>query len=141
MKEYKLKINGNNYRIAIKEYDSHTAKVEVNGTAYNVEMEASAAPAVKAPQIIVQSAPIYTGTNQPIKTASSAGAVRSPLPGVILDVYAHVGDAVQVGQKLLMLEAMKMENIIEAHKAGKVAAVKVNKGDTVLEGAELVVIE
>jgi biotin carboxyl carrier protein len=143
MKEYKLKINGNNYRVAVKDYDGQNAKVEVNGTLYTVEMEEPAKSAVRQPQVIVQAAPINTGTNQPPKTASpaSAGAVRAPLPGVVLDVYVRMGEQVQAGQKLLMLEAMKMENIIEAHTAGKVAAVKVNRGDSVLEGAELVLIE
>jgi biotin carboxyl carrier protein len=143
MKVYKLKINGNNYRVAVNDYDGSTAKVEVNGTVYNVEMEMPAAIAVKAPQVIVQTAPINTGTGQPVKTAapSSVGAVKAPLPGVVLDVCVRVGDDVKAGQKLLLLEAMKMENSIEAHKAGKVSAIKVNKGDSVLEGAELMVIE
>jgi biotin carboxyl carrier protein len=140
MKEYKLKINGNNYRVAIKDYEGHVAEVEVNGTLYKVEMEMpAAAPVSKTPKI-VQAAPIPSGT--PVKTVASSavGAIKSPLPGVILDVFVRGGDAVKTGQKLLMLEAMKMENVIEADRDGKVAAIKVNKGDSVLEGADLVII-
>ena len=71
---------------------------------------------------------------------SVAGAVKSPLPGVILSVDCKVGDTVKRGQKILVLEAMKMENNINADRDGKIVEIKVNKGDSVLEGADLVVI-
>ena len=127
----------------MKDFDGSAAKVEVNGTLYSVEMDTPIeTTAAKTPQI-VQAAPVHTGTNQPVKTAPPLAlcSVKAPLPGVVLDVFVHTGDQVQVGQKLLLLEAMKMENTIEAHKTGKVSAVKVGKGDSVLEGADLVVIE
>ena len=66
--------------------------------------------------------------------------VKSPLPGVILQVNCKVGDTVKRGQNLLVLEAMKMENNINADRDGKIIEIKVNKGDSVLEGADLVVI-
>ena len=66
--------------------------------------------------------------------------VKSPLPGVILSVDCKVGDTVKRGQKILVLEAMKMENNINADRDGKIVEIKVNKGDSVLEGADLVVI-
>ena len=73
-------------------------------------------------------------------TPSVAGAVKSPLPGVILSIDCKVGDTVKRGQKILILEAMKMENTINADRDGKIIEIKVNKGDSVLEGADLVVI-
>lgn len=73
-------------------------------------------------------------------TSSSAGAVKSPLPGVILSLDCKVGDTVKRGQKIAVLEAMKMENNINADRDGKILEVKVNKGDSVLEGADIVVI-
>ena len=66
---------------------------------------------------------------------------KSPLPGVVNDILVNVGDTVNVGQTVLILEAMKMENNINAIKSGKVTAIKVNKGDSVLEGTELIIIE
>ena len=66
--------------------------------------------------------------------------MRSPLPGVILEVCVNVGDTVKTGQKVAVLEAMKMENVIPATHDGKVTAIKVNKGDSILEGAEIVII-
>jgi biotin carboxyl carrier protein len=79
------------------------------------------------------------------KTSSPAapkgtGSIKSPLPGVILDVYVREGDTVKIGQKLIMLEAMKMENNINADKEGRVASIKVSKGDSVMEGDILIVI-
>ena len=62
------------------------------------------------------------------------------MPGVILSVDCKVGDTVKRGQKLLVLEAMKMENTIPADRDGKIVEIKVNKGDSVLEGADLVII-
>ena len=67
--------------------------------------------------------------------------VKSPLPGVVNDILVKIGDTVNVGQTVLILEAMKMENNINAIKSGKVTAIKVNKGDSVLEGTELIIIE
>jgi biotin carboxyl carrier protein len=59
---------------------------------------------------------------------------------VILDIVVKVGDVVKMGQKVLLLEAMKMENVINADHDGKVLEIKVAKGDSVLEGVDLMVI-
>jgi biotin carboxyl carrier protein len=66
--------------------------------------------------------------------------VTTPLPGTILDVFVNVGDKVNAGQRVVLLEAMKMENNIECDVAGTVTEVKCRKGDSVLEGDVLVVI-
>ena len=137
MKEYKYKINGNLYKVSVGEIEKNIAHVEVNGTVYNVEMEEAAPVKVSAPK--PSSAP-RTATGEPViskptSVSSGADAVKSPLPGVVN------GDTVNVGQTVLILEAMKMENNINAIKSGKVTAIKVNKGDSVLEGTELIIIE
>ena len=69
------------------------------------------------------------------------GSIKSPLPGVILSIDCKVGDTVKKGQKLLVLEAMKMENTIPADRDGEVAEIKVNKGDSVLEGTDLIILK
>nr|HML84930.1 acetyl-CoA carboxylase biotin carboxyl carrier protein subunit [Bacteroidales bacterium] len=56
------------------------------------------------------------------------------------DVYVKEGDTVKIGQRLMMLEAMKMENNIDADKEGKVVSIKKHKGDQVMEGDVLIVI-
>ena len=145
MKEYKLKINGNNYAVTVNEVDGSVAEVEVNGTPFKVEFEKpikkAAAPVAKpmAPKATPAGAPEVKVT-KPAAAGGAGNAVTSPLPGVILEVSVKVGDAVKRGQKVMVLEAMKMENVIEATADGTVTAIKVEKGDSVLEGAPLVII-
>lgn len=144
MKGYKLKINGNDYKVVVKDVDGNTAEVEVNGTHYHIEIERPAAQVSKTPKLVQVAAIPSNDSHQAIaKTAApgAASAIKAPLPGVVLDVYVREGDVVKVGQKLLLLEAMKMENNLEADHAGKVTSVKVRKGDSILEGAVLVIIE
>ncbi len=142
MKSFKYTINGNVYKVHINSVVDDIAEVEVNGIPYNVKMEK---PAKK--QVVTLKRPAQvptTPSGEPVisrpSTPSVAGAVKSPLPGVILSVDCKVGDVVKRGQKILVLEAMKMENIINADRDGKIVEVKVNKGDSILEGADLVVI-
>lgn len=142
MKSFKYTINGNVYKVHINSVVDDVAEVEVNGTPYSVKMEK---PAKK--QMVTLKRPAQaptTASGDPVisRPASSgvAGAVKSPLPGVILSVDCKVGDTVKRGQKILVLEAMKMENNINADRDGKIVEIKVNKRDSVLEGADLVII-
>ena len=149
MKEYKFKINGNEYNVAINSVEGNIADVTVNGKSYQVEMEnAPAAAPVQAvpvaPAVTVSApAPQAAPAAAPAPAAKPAGAgkaVTSPLPGVIIGVKVNVGDVVKPGQVVAVLEAMKMENDIEAEFGGTVTAVNVAKGDSILEGAVIVTI-
>lgn len=140
MKTYKFKINGNEYNVAINSISGNVADVNVNGTAYQVELEDTpAAPVAVAPQPEAPAAPA-----QPVQAAakpSGAGkAVLAPLPGVIIALKVNVGDVVKAGQVVGVLEAMKMENEIQAEFDGTVTAINVAKGDSVLEGAAIVTL-
>ena len=73
--------------------------------------------------------------------ASGEGAVRSPLPGKIIDLRVKAGDTVSRGQPLLVLEAMKMEHTLAAPADGTVKSVRYAVGEQVPEGAELVEFE
>lgn len=156
MKEYKYSINGNEYTVAIIDLDGTTAAVEVNGTSYKVDIlseggvapiqrpVAQPAPAVTkaeapapAPAPAVASAPTPAA---PVASGATGKPILSPLPGVILDLKVNVGDAVKAGQTVAILEAMKMENNINAECDGVVTAIKVAKGDSILEGAEILLI-
>lgn len=147
MKNYKLKINGNEYAVEIKNIEDNIASVVVNGADYSVEVEGMASKP-KTPRVVVNPTVATPGsavTSSPAATASAtasagAGAINSPLPGVILDVYVKEGDSVTVGQKLMSLEAMKMENNIESDRAGVVKSIPARKGDSVLEGDVLITI-
>lgn len=146
MKTYKFRINGNEYNVEINSVEGNLADVTVNGAAYKVEMEkapaapaapaATANPAAQARQDAPASAPA-----KPAPAPAGAGkAITSPLPGVIIEVSVKEGQAVKAGQKVAVIEAMKMENEIQASSDGTVTAVLVNKGDSVLEGTEIVKI-
>lgn len=146
MKSYKFRINGNEYNVDINSVEGNIADVTVNGASYQVEMENASAPVQKPAQApaTATTAPASSATTTPApKAAAPAGAgkpVTSPLPGVIIEVSVKEGQAVKAGQKVAVLEAMKMENEIQAPADGTVTAILVNKGDSVLEGAEIVKI-
>jgi biotin carboxyl carrier protein len=144
MKEYKFKINGNEYRVTIQSVDGQRADVTVNGTNYQVEMEQASAATAAIPTTasitIPAASPAAPAANPAAKPAGEGKAVESPIPGVIVEVSVKVGDVVKAGQKVAVIEAMKMENEIQAPEAGTVTAVIVNKGDSVLEGDPIVKI-
>lgn len=137
MKKFKYKINGNEYKVSVHKMEETLAEIEVNGTFYKVELEKKeeepAAPKLQRPVTIASSAPKPTA-------GASGVAVKSPLPGIIIDVKVQVGDEVKKGQTVVMLEAMKMENAIQAPQDGKITEISVAPGDSVLEGVTLVTI-
>ena len=139
MKEYKYTINGNVYNVVIGDIEDNIAHVEVNGTHYNVEMEKKQKAATPIARPRPAAAP--AAAKPAAKPAASKGGVKSPLPGVILDIKVKEGDEVKKGQTIIILEAMKMENSINADRDGKIASIKVSKGESDLEGTDLVIIE
>ena len=142
MKSFKYTINGNVYKVHINSVVDDIAEVEVNGTPYNVKMEKPAKKQMVTLKRPAQAPTTPSGESVVTRPVASTtqGAIKSPLPGVILQLKCNVGDTVKRGQVLLILEAMKMENNINADRDGKVIEIKVHKGDSVLEGADLVVI-
>ena len=143
MKEYKYTINGNKYDVAINEVKDTTAKVTVNGEEYTVEWEkpVEEKPVVKVQPVAAKPAPAPAAKPAAAAVAVDGHAIKTPLPGVIIDVKVNVGDTVAKGQTVVVLEAMKMENNINADRDGKVTDIRVAKGDTVADGAVLVVLE
>lgn len=143
MKSYKMKINGNEYEVAVKDVNGQNVEVEVNGKAYSVEL--AEAPKAEKPKPVIArpaaAAPAASAAPAPRPAAGAAGATKSPLPGTVLSVNVTVGQAVKAGDVALVLEAMKMENNINCGKDGVVKAVYVQKGDNVLEGADLLLVE
>ncbi len=150
MKQYKIKINANTYDVTVGGIDENgKASVSVNGKEHIVEIEKGSMPAAPANPVRTPAAapaanadtatPIANATPAPVATAAGRDIV-SPLPGVIIGINVNVGDKVAAGQTVATLEAMKMENTIEAETAGTVQAIHVQKGDSVLEGAKIVTI-
>jgi biotin carboxyl carrier protein len=140
MKKFKFSIQGNDYEVEIKDFDEGIARIEVNGTPYKVEVQKQAQVS-KTP--ILQRAAVKTPKDAHLikKTESSSFKVKAPLPGNILQVVVQPGDAVKKDDRLLIYEAMKMENMLLSEKNGKVSSVKVAPGDSVLQDDVLIEIE
>ena len=147
MNKYQYKVQGVDYDVEIEEVEGNLAKVSVNGIPFEVELKrpinpvhAIKKPKVAAPKPAAPAPAPAAAAPKPAAPAAAAGAgnpVKAPLPGTISSISVKVGDQVNVGDTVLVLEAMKMQNNIEAEYAGTVTSIVVNPGDSVMEGAVL----
>ncbi len=143
MKKFSFTINGNNYDVDVLGFEENTAQIEVNGTLYNVEVQKEL-KMTKTPTLVRAEPPKPSPRESRIpKTQSQTSnvAIKAPLPGTIITVLVKPGDKVSMGQKLLTMEAMKMENNVLAEKAGSIRVVNVKPGQTVAQNEILVEIE
>lgn len=150
MKQYKYKINGAQYDVTIDSIAGNTAKVEVNGIPFEVEMQGSSlveealptqAAAENAAPAPAAAAPVAEAPAAAPAAGPGAGTpVKAPLPGVVTKVLVSAGQAVKKGDTVLVLEAMKMENNITAETDGSVTGICVAAGDSVMEGTTLLTI-
>ena len=142
MKEYKYKINGNEYNVAIENIEDNIAHIQVNGVKYDVELpeQPKAAPAVK--RVAVSDAPAAAPKPAARKAAPAAGGhvIESPLPGVIKDIFVKEGQQVKADDVVCILEAMKMGNEIHAGKDGVVKSINVALEESVQEGTTIMII-
>jgi len=161
MKKYQYKVQGVDYEVEITDIEGKIARVNVNGIPFEVEMQkpinaakhpalaaikrgATSAPVAPAPAASPTPAPaakpaVPAAGSAP--AASTAGnAIKAPLPGTITAINVKEGDKVNVGDVVIVLEAMKMQNNIEAEYAGTVTSIKVVTGDAVMEGSVLLTI-
>ena len=138
MKEFKFVIDGHKFTTTVNELEGGLAEVTVNGTAFKVQIEkdqpAAAAPRQSAQQVVSAA---QAGA-QP--AAGGVQVVKAPLPGSIVKVNVNVGDAVKVGDELLTMESMKMENSVKSEFAGTVKAVFVEPGKNVMQEDRLIEI-
>ncbi|MBR5929001.1 MAG: biotin/lipoyl-binding protein [Prevotella sp.] len=146
MDKYQYKVNGVDYEVEIEEIEGTTAKVTVNGKAFEVELKepvkaTTSKPAkVVAPVAATAPAAAPAPASKPAAVAGEGAKVTAPLPGTITEVKVAVGQAVKAGETVIILEAMKMQNNIEAETSGTVTSVLVGQGDAVMEGATLITI-
>lgn len=138
MKKFKFTIRGQEFDVDIKEIEGSNAQIEVNGTVYDVEIKVDE-KAKKTPQFVRKAVINKPGEGQ-IQKSAGASAIKAPLPGTIIKIGVAVGDAINAGDTVLVMEAMKMENNVLAEKAGTVKAIKVNVGDAVLQDDVLIEI-
>ncbi len=140
MKSFKFTISGNKYEVDIQSLDEGTAKLEVNGTTYFVELEKQVQTS-KTPVLVRSKVKNPAGSHKIKKSESKGYKITAPLPGNIMQVFVKEGDSVKKGDKLLIYEAMKMENELKSEKDGIVKSIKVSPGDSVLQDDMLVELE
>ena len=147
LKEYKYRINGVKFTVGVGDITDNEVYVEVNGTPYHVEIdketEKKIAKVEKPKNQSAEAPRTESGEKVVAKPviATKAAAVKSPLPGTILNFTVKVGDTVASGATVCVLEAMKMENDIHTVKGGVVKEILCKVGDSVLEGTDLMIIE
>ncbi len=143
MKKFNFTIQGNNYEVEILNIEDNLAEIDVNGSVYQVELQ-QVVKQTKTPKLIrkpvVPSAESATAKTSKPSEKKGVGSIKAPLPGTILAVKVKVGDKVKIGDTLLIMEAMKMENNINSDKEGEISNIKIKEGDSVLEGDVLVEI-
>lgn len=140
MKTFKFTIRGNKYEVEVQSLDEGVAKLEVNGTPYHVELEKQVQSS-KTPVLVRSRVNNPAGSHKIKKSESQGFKVVAPLPGNIMQVFVKVGDTVKKDDKLLIYEAMKMENELKSEKDGVVESIKVNPGDSVLQDDLLVELQ
>lgn len=145
MKVFRFKIFGHDYESKVVRRDDDEIVFSVNGQEYKAYLQPSKkkqfvkpTPKMNRPVAVPQA-----GTKVTAEPTGSkgAGAVKSPMPGLIIKINVRVGDEVKIGQTVAILEAMKMENAIQAPKDGKVSGIQVHEGDSVIEGQDIVIID
>ena len=141
MKHFRFTIKGHDYDVEIKDFEDNMAQIEVNGTIYQVEVHKELKK-TKTPRLVRQEIQTRRKDSKIKKTITRTAGheVKCPLPGNIVQVFVKEGDTVKLGDKLVMYEAMKMENTVTAEKDGVVKNLKVHPGDNVLQGEVLMEI-
>jgi len=153
MKKYVIEIADKEYQAELKEFTKDYADIEVNGILYHVKLKqlgriGAVVPEfkpVQSPDRPVTSTPAREKTTPPptkgsVNQGSRAEGVRAPMPGLILDIMTQEGTPVKAGQNIILMEAMKMENLIAAPHDGTINKIHVRKGDTVEEDQLLIEI-
>lgn len=135
-------IDGEPFRVEVLSLEGARARVRVGGQTLEVAFAEAPAEVARIPEVPKGPSPAPVGPPVPSARTAAAGApvgqpVPSPLPGKILRVAVSVGERVEAGQELCILEAMKMENSIKARTAGVVNHVAVEPGQTVSPGDPL----
>lgn len=137
MKRYKMRINGEKYDAKVISFDSESAKVDVNGNIFLVEFEDDEYNYIPKLSRSYKEAP---GAPQ-LAVEYEDGSIKAPIPGVIASIKKKVGDRVEKGQAIIILEAMKMESEIEAPASGVIEEILVKEKSPVHEGDVLVKVK
>ena len=139
MKTYKFKVNETGYTVNIKSHEDNVINLEVNGTTYDVKLKEDVKK-TKTPTL-VRAASKRPAEPLKVNPKSNKTKIVAPIPGVVLSIDVKVGDALKIGDRMLVLEAMKMENNIVCEKAGTITAININVGQQVLQDEVMIELE
>ena len=140
---YKINIDNTEFEVEVGEIIDGVAQVTVNGKAYEAVIESSTAISQPAAVQATAPKPAPAATCKPVVSkpaASGANTLVAPIPGVILNIAVKVGDSVNEGDMVVIMEAMKMENTLCANVSGVVKEIYVQKGAQVNTGDEILLI-
>jgi biotin carboxyl carrier protein len=139
--KYKIEINGKVHEVDVEE-KGPGYRITVNGVVYEARIEeVRTRPDIAVSESVLRPVPPVPVTPiAPTPPSATPGVIVAPMPGTVLKVRVSPGDTVNVGDVLLMLEAMKMENEISSHVSGTVKAVYVKEGQSVNTNDRLLVI-
>ncbi len=149
MSKYKVKINDNDYEVDINDLGDGNLEIKIGEKTVNLTIEEvlqtkDSAPMPK-PKIESKQAeidPTPKPIPEPVTTAAKGKGevVKSVMSGTIISLKKKVGDTVQIGDVVLIIEAMKMENEISSPIEGKILEIKVSPGNSVHTGDEIFVV-
>ena len=140
MRSFKFKVNGNEYNADIKAVQDSQLTIEINGVSYDVDIEKKEkkTPILSVSKVLSSSIETNKKTSKPGDVQPNS--IKAPIPGTILKINYNVGDTVKLGDTVIILEAMKMQNELHATASGKIDKIAVKVGDSVMEGDDLILI-
>jgi biotin carboxyl carrier protein len=140
MKKFNFKIRGNSFETSVLSFEENIVEIQINGTNYTVEIDKTISVS-KTPKLMRSAVHTAPGEGFINMKPTNVSTLKSPLPGTIFRINVKVGDKVKLGDVLLILEAMKMENNIMSEKAGTVKSILVKEGAAVMQDAPLIEFE
>ena len=136
--KYKVRISDRSYEVEIEDIHARPVIARVDGQVFEVHPEKDNLPRIREESIGLRPGAVST---QPVLPTGGVNELTAPLPGTIIEIFVKSGDQIEAGQVVLVIEAMKMKNSIRSTRAGRVAELLVNPGQTVAHKQTLVKFE
>ena len=136
--KYKVRISDRSYEVEIEDIHARPVIARVDGQVFEVHPERENRSEVQEESIAPKPVPL---SRQPVQPTGGMNELTAPLPGTIIEIFVKSGDQIEAGQVVLVIEAMKMKNSIRSTRAGTVAEILVNPGQTVAHKQALVRFE
>ena len=133
--KYVVKVAEKDYEVEIDDIHARPIIARIDGQEFRVSPEDGIKPAIQKETRELHSIELPNPVSSPI---GNIGELTAPLPGTVVEIFAKAGEHIEAGQVILVIEAMKMKNSIRATRAGKIAEVLVNAGQTVVHKQPLV---